>query len=196
MKGSLERGIKFYNTKRYEQALNEFHATGIEPSENNDLAYYTGLSLTQLEKYDDALMYLEMVVNSHSSLLHVYQSRMILGYIYAETNRFKLAEFEYIKLLEAGMESTQIYSSLGYIYYSQKKIQKSLDSLQKAIKLDPMYPNALNSLGFIYAQENIDMEKALWYCKKAVKYNSNNPAYLDSLGWAYFKNNNLYNRLC
>ena len=42
MKGSLERGIKFYNTKRYEQALNEFHATGIEPSENNDLAYYTG----------------------------------------------------------------------------------------------------------------------------------------------------------
>ena len=191
MDENIERGVKLYNIKRYEQALKEFKESDSSPAEDNDLAYYLGLTLTQLEQYEEGLLYLEQVVNSHTSFLHIFQSRMILGYIYSVTGRYKLAEFELKKLQEMGMESTQIFASLGFIYYCQKNIEASIETLEKAVALDPEYPNALNSLGFIYAEEKIDMKKALHYCKKAVELRPEHPAYLDSLGWAYFKNGEL-----
>jgi tetratricopeptide (TPR) repeat protein len=188
MEASIQRGIKFYNTKRYQQALEEFRAMDEDPSENSELAYYIGLTLTQLGRYDEGLLYLEQVVNSHTSFLHIYQSRMILGYIYSVTGRYKLAEFEFKKLIDLGMESIQIYASLGYIYYGLKRVEDGVQMLSKALELDPDYPNALNSLGYIFAEEDIDHKKALDYCKRAVQSKPNNPAYLDSLGWAYYKN--------
>ena len=187
MNGDVQRGIRFYQTKKYEQALTEFRECGKDPSSDTELAYYTGLALTQIGQHEDALIYLEMVVNDHDSFLHIYQSRMILGYIYAVTGRFKLAEFEYNKLIEYGLESVQIYASLAFIYYCQNKIDDSIQLLDKAIALDPTYPNALNSLGFIYVEEGIDVSRGLDYCRKAVKLKPNNAAYLDSLGWAYYK---------
>jgi tetratricopeptide (TPR) repeat protein len=187
MDDRIALGIKHYNSKRYEKALAEFQSSDVDPAENSDLAYYIGLTLTKLEKYDDALIYLEQVVTSHKSFLHVYQSRMILGYIYAITNRYRLAEFEFQKLLDAGLESTQIYASMGYIYYSQGKTHESVEYLEKALALDPLYANALNSLGYIYAEEETELVKALEYCKKASELKPENSAYLDSLGWACYK---------
>jgi tetratricopeptide (TPR) repeat protein len=191
MEASIQRGIKFYNTKRYQQALEEFRAVDDDPSENSELAYYIGLTLTQLGRYDEGLLYLEQVVNSHTSFLHIYQSRMILGYIYSVTGRYKLAEFEFKKLLELGMESIQIYASLGYIYYNLDRVDESIQMLSKSLGLDPDYPNALNSLGYIYAAEDLNYEKALAHCKRAVALSPNNPAYLDSLGWACYKSGDL-----
>ena len=191
MEASIQRGIKFYNTKRYQQALEEFRSVDDDPSENSELAYYIGLTLTQLGRFDEGLLYLEQVVNSHTSFLHIYQSRMILGYIYSVTGRYKLAEFEFRKLLDLGMESIQIYASLGYIFYGLNRVDESVQMLSKSLGLDPDYPNALNSLGYIYAEEDLDYQKALDYCKRAVQLRPANPAYLDSLGWACYKNGDL-----
>jgi len=187
MEASMERGIKLYNSRRYERALQEFRSCGVDPAEDSNLAYYVGLTLTKLERYDDALIHLEMVVTSHTSFLHVYQSRMILGYIYAITRRYRLAEFEFRKLLEAGLESTQIYASLGYISYSQGNVEDSITFLKRSLAIDPAYPNALNSLGYIYAEEGIELVQALEYCRKASELKPDNAAYLDSLGWVYCK---------
>jgi len=187
MQANVKRGIKLYNARRYERALEEFRSSGVDPAEDSNLAYYVGLTLTKLERYDDALMHLEMVVTSHTSFLHVYQGRMILGYIYAITGRYRLAEFEFKKLLEAGLESTQIYASLAYISYSQGNVEDSVSFLKKSLAIDPAYPNALNSLGYVYAEEGIELVRALEYCRKASELKPDNAAYLDSLGWVYFK---------
>jgi tetratricopeptide (TPR) repeat protein len=154
-----------------------------------EFMYYKGLCLTKLGRYNEALHYLEQVVNSDLGFLYIYQSRMILGYIYSVTDRFKLAEYEFNKLLTEGVESVQIYSLLGYVAYSQNKIPQSISFLKKALKIDANYPNALNCLGFIYAEKNIDTVEAIILCKKAVNLKPENYAYLDSLGWAYYKNN-------
>jgi tetratricopeptide (TPR) repeat protein len=187
MNYSVEQGKRLYVLKKYEQALTELEGTGIEPSENLELAYYMGLSLTQLKRYDEALLYLEQVVSSREDFLHVTQCRMILGYIYAETGRYQLAEFEFLRTLQGGVKSLQVYASLGHVYYQMRRIDDSINTLKTALSLDGNYPSALNSLGYIYAEENIDNEKAIELCKKAVKIKPKNPSYLDSLGWAHYK---------
>lgn len=187
MKKSMKAGIRLYRTRRYEQALREFQSVDRDPSSDPRLSYYLGLCYTQLERYDEALLYLEQVVTSSENLLQIYQSRMILSYIYSTTGRFRLAEFELEQLLESGFESAQVYAAYGFATFMQGRTDESLEYLQKAVTLDPVNPNALNSMGFIMADKDIDPEGALSYCRRAVELKPENPAYLDSLGWAYYK---------
>ncbi|MDC7225279.1 MAG: tetratricopeptide repeat protein [Spirochaetales bacterium] len=178
---------QLFKLGKYRQALSEFLKVSDEPLENPDLSYYMGLCYSKIEEWDDALLYLEQVVNSHDDILRIYQSRMILSYIYTITGRIKLAEFELNKLIEEGFESPQVYSNYSYIYYESGKVEKSIEYLYLALDLDPENPNALNSIGYILADRGIDVDMAVTYCQKAVKAKPENPAYLDSLGWAFFK---------
>ena len=187
MKPSIKQGIRWYSSQRFEQALNEFKSIEQTASNQPELSYFIGLCLTQLEKHEEALLYLDKVVNSDFSILHIFQSRMVLGYIYSVTNRHKLAELEFKEILESGFESTQAYAALGYVLYYQNKIEESIENLKKALEIDPANANALNSLGYILAEEEQNLEYGLKLCRKSVSLSPNNSVYLDSLGWVLMK---------
>ena len=187
MNEKFERAVKLYHAHRFEQALAALKEVETETGESPELDYYTGLTLTQLGRYEDALLALEKVVSSHFSFLHIMQARMVLGYIYSVTGRYRLAEFEFTKVSELGLQSSQALAALGFVYYAQKKVKESIEALKKALELEPRNPNALNSLGFIYAEEKIDPQKAVALCRQAVEVAPRNAAYLDSLGWALYR---------
>jgi len=168
-------------------ALEELNGFSEDPSSDPELCYYLGLCLTQLERYDEALLFLEQVVTTDLNILHIYQSRMILSYIYTKTGRFKLAEFELESLLDSGYESAQVYAAFGFVDYQSGRITEALSHLHKALALDPNNVNAMNSLGYVLAEEGKDLELALSLCRRAVERQPENPSYLDSLGWVYFK---------
>ena len=186
----LEEGIKLFRLNRWEPALAELlkvDTDGFSAEETADLAYYLGLCYTKLKRYDDALLYLEQVVTSSPNPLRLYQCRMTLAYIYVTTGRSKLAEFELGRLVEGGFESVQMYTTLAYAAWSQRHYQKAVDYYEKAIELDENNPTALNGLGYILADSDLDVSKGLRLCRKAVDKKPQSAAYLDSLGWAYFK---------
>jgi tetratricopeptide (TPR) repeat protein len=184
---SFTEGVRLFKNKRYEAALKEFLALETGEEEYPELSYYLGLCYTHLEKYDEALLYLEQVVASEAGLIHLYQGRMLLGVIYAITRRYRLAEFEFRKLLDDGFESAKVYSALAYAVFLQKKAVESIALLEKALEMEDDNANALNSLGFILAEQNTRLGTALKYCERAVEKNSKNPAYLDSLGWVHYR---------
>jgi tetratricopeptide (TPR) repeat protein len=188
MKDNLQTGIRLYQKGKYEQALSLFLNLHVDAAEHAELSYYMGLCYTKLEKYDESLLYLEQVVTSDLGFAFIFQSRMILGYIYAITGRYKLAEFEFNRLIKEGFESAKVYAALAYVLYAQEKSEESLDILKNALSLEPENANALNSFGFILADTDKTPSIAVEYCKKALSQKPDNPAYLDSLGWAHFKN--------
>jgi tetratricopeptide (TPR) repeat protein len=183
----LDRAVRSYESKRYRQALQDLMSLDENPAENIEIAYYLGLCHAQLGEYDEALVYLEQVVTTHTDILRVYQGRMLLAYIYCMTKRYKLAEFELKQVLASGFESAQVYSACAFIQYEQDMVTESLESLRNALELDPGNANAHNSLGFILADEELELENAVRHCKVAVKSRPEYPAYLDSLGWACYK---------
>jgi tetratricopeptide (TPR) repeat protein len=188
--GALKEGIRLFRLSRWEPALAELlkvDTDGFSAEETADLAYYLGLCYTKLKRYDDALLYLEQVVTSSPDPLRLYQCRMTLAYIYAISGRSKLAEFELGKLVEGGFESVQIYTTLAYAAWSQRHYQKAVDYYEKALELDENNPTALNGLGYILADSDLDVPRGLRLCRRALDKKPQSPAYLDSLGWAYFK---------
>jgi Flp pilus assembly protein TadD len=112
---------------------------------------------------------------------------MVLGYVYAVTGRHKLAEFEFAKVCDLGLQSSQALAALGFVLYAQRKVPAAVETLTKSLDIDPANANALNSLGFILAEEKLDPARAVTLCRRAVDASPRNPAYLDSLGWALFR---------
>ena len=65
--------------------------------------------------------------------------------------------------------------------------EESIIRLKRSIELDPGDPEALNYLGYMYAEENKNLDEAEALIKKALRISPENGAYIDSLGWVYFK---------
>ena len=184
----LAEGMKLYQHKQYEDALEAFlKISSKDPEINFDLAYYIGLCYASLLQYDDALVYLEQIITAGTDIARVYQCRLILAFIYTKTGRPRLAEFELSKLLDSGYESPQVHTSMAYLDYTRGNTERATELYEKALQLNPENATALNGLGYILADTEKDLTRALILCKKALDAQPDNPAYLDSLAWTYYK---------
>ena len=94
----LEDGIQLYNEKKYQDALAFFLSAKSEKEDVvTEINYYTGLTYMRMFQYENALEFLEQVVTANADIAKVYQCRLILAFIYAKTDRTRLAEFELAK---------------------------------------------------------------------------------------------------
>jgi Flp pilus assembly protein TadD len=80
---------------------------------------------------------------------------------------------------------------LAYAAWVQKHYKQAVEYYEKALDLDVNNTTALNGLGYVLVDTDMDLLRGLRCCKKAVDLKPNSPAYLDSLGWAYYKNGEL-----
>ncbi len=191
---NFQKAIDLFEKKEWKAALALFLKIDahIENEElQAELAYYMGLCYAKLNRLDDALLYLEQVITLGSDPLRIYQCRMALAYVYAVTGRTRHAEFELQKLLESGYESPQMYATLGYTAWAQKRAESAIVFYENALKLDANNSNAINGLGYILCDSEIDIPRGMGLCRQAVDLQPQNPAYLDSLGWAFYKSGNI-----
>jgi tetratricopeptide (TPR) repeat protein len=183
----MKAAVQLYQKGQYAEALEAFLGTELDQDDYPEFSYYLGLCYARLRKYEEALLYLEQVVTSDLGFAQVYQARMLVGFIYAETQRLRLASFEFKKLLDEGYESAKVHAALAHVLFLEKKVDESLACLEKALKLEPANASALNSMGYVLAESGTKLNVAYLYCAKAVKLRPDHPAYLDSLGWVLHK---------
>ena len=75
----------------------------------------------------------------------------------------------------------------GSTFEREKRYADAEVQFKKVLASDPQHASALNYLGYMLADQNMELDAALGYIKKAVDLDPANGAYLDSLGWAYFR---------
>jgi tetratricopeptide (TPR) repeat protein len=191
---TLKEGMQFYNLKQWDKALQKLllvEADLLDGKERMEHTYYMGLCYTKLERYDDALLYLEQVVTAGGNALRSYQCRLTLAYIYLVTKRAKMAEFELRRLQQNGFESAQLYNTLAYAAWTQRRYKQAIEYYEQALDIDDTNTTAMNSMGYILADTGRDVTRGLRFCRKAVDRKPESAAYLDSLGWAYYKRGEL-----
>ncbi len=72
-----------------------------------------------------------------------------------------------------------------------KKVPESIAAFERLISLKPDHGAALNYLGYMFADRNENLDRALELVTRAVELEPSNAAYLDSLGWIQFRLGNL-----
>jgi Flp pilus assembly protein TadD len=84
-------------------------------------------------------------------------------------------------------KSADLHFNLGTAYDKLNRFDDVVRAMETAIQLDPHHADALNYLGYSYADRGIKIDQAISLTKQAVALKPENGYYVDSLGWAFFK---------
>jgi len=79
------------------------------------------------------------------------------------------------------------YFQLGAASERAHQFKQAEDYFRKCLALSPDFAEALNYLGYMWADRGENLQEAHEMIEKAVKMEPKNAAFLDSLGWVLFK---------
>ncbi len=102
---------------------------------------------------------------------------------------------EAIKVLEGMLKRysdneeqlSKIRSYLSVAYVNLGNYAKGESELELVLESNPDEPGTNNDLGYLYAEQGKNLEKAETMIRRALQAESENYAYLDSMGWVLFK---------
>ncbi len=106
-------------------------------------------------------------------------------YLLRERNLDKAVQ-AFVRLLKEFPKEKNDHYYLGVVYYQANKLDLALEKLNKALELDPEFPDALNMIAYAFSRKG-NFEKAIEYFKRyaSVLPGAANP--LDSLAELYFQ---------
>ncbi len=93
--------------------------------------------------------------------------------------------------LDSAPDNPNLYSTLGDLYFSEKKFAETIKAYEQSLTLEPNNPHVLNNLAWIHSTCEVkrfrDPEKALYLAEKAAGLEES-PYILDTLAECYYAN--------
>jgi tetratricopeptide (TPR) repeat protein len=88
---------------------------------------------------------------------------------------------------DANRLNAQFYFQLGASHERAGNIADSVKAFRKALELKPGFADALNYVGYMWAERGENLDEAHSMIKKAVELEPDNAAFLDSYAWVLHK---------
>jgi Flp pilus assembly protein TadD len=84
-------------------------------------------------------------------------------------------------------KNDKYHFTLGALYDENKQRSASIEEMRKTIELNPKNAQALNYLGYTYAEDGNHLDEAERLVKRALAIEPEDGFYIDSLGWVYYR---------
>src|SRR5208282_1002073 len=154
--------------------------------------YFLALAQIDLDKASEALATLDKARQrfSQSFALEFYTSLAFSREkSYPEALRHLVAAEVIAKATDPSQLNEGFYFQLGATYERSGDVAQAEQYFEKCLKLAPEFAEALNYLGYMWAEHGTNLSRARELIEKAVKAEPKNAAYLDSMAWVLFKLN-------
>lgn len=112
---------------------------------------------------------------------------ILLASFYQDENEQQLAEDVLFDGIKAYPENHHLLFELALLLEQQKRYFEAIEIMEQVIALEPNHAEALNFVGYTWADHNMHLEKALDYIQRANELLPDNGFILDSLGWVYYR---------
>ncbi len=179
-------GKVYEETQQYSLALyNYIKANSLQP--DLDLMLHIGYLYGIKKDYDTAMRYFNMASVKEPSNSRPYFFKGLMS-IWQED--YSTAERNIQQAISLDEKSETYYFYLAIVMEKMARLNMAIESLEKAIKNNPRSARAYNYLGYLYADNNMNIDESLTLIQKALDIEPDNGAYTDSLGWAYFRKGN------
>ncbi|MDH4373021.1 MAG: tetratricopeptide repeat protein [Verrucomicrobiota bacterium] len=183
-------GVVALEEKQFERARNHFERAilinpGLEPA-HTDLA----VALLSLLRPEEAVNVLD---RARKEVPPSFRIEYLSGVARSQLKRFDQALEAYSAAEKLGstnqppLTDHRFYFQVGALLERKGDETKSIEYLEKALELKPDYDDALNHLGYMWAEKGKNLPKARAMIEQALKAEPENPAYMDSMGWVLFK---------
>jgi len=154
-----------------------------------DLAAHLEVALLQIEqgRWEDAVGQIESALDVSAPQEPPAELFTALGLAHQTGKQYKKAEEAYQRAVQAAPKELKPYLYLGALYHRTERFADAEQAYLQAEEIDPSDPDLLNSLGYLYADQGIHLERAVTLIERALSHDPRSGAYLDSLAWAYFR---------
>lgn len=155
-----------------------------------DSTHYTNAILIRAFHYRDAgntKKAISILADAHLNHPKTSDFILYLGAFHEETDNFDEAIAYYKKGITVDEKNTSFHFREGVILDKQNKRKECIEKMKVVIHLDPENTNALNYLGYTYADMGLNLVEAEQLIKKALSYKPEDAYITDSLGWLYYK---------
>jgi tetratricopeptide (TPR) repeat protein len=185
-------GTFAYDAKDYAKATDYFQrAIVTNPDMERAYLELAGLQI-DIDQAGEALKTLE---KARAKFPNNFTVEFFSGIAYSRLKSYSEAVKHFVAAEIIGKASDpkkltpQFYFQLGAACERNHDYEQSEKYFEKCLELSPDFADALNYLGFMWADRGVKLEKARVLIEKAVKLEPENAAYIDSLGWVLFKLN-------
>lgn len=178
--------------KKPAEAADHFSKSLLVSPELESAYYFLALAQIDLNKNSEALATLDKARQkfAQSFVLEFYTA---LAYGRQKDYDQALRHFVAAEVIAKATDPTQLnegfYFQLGATCERKGDYSQAEQYFEKCLQLLPDFPEALNYLGYMWAEHGVKLDKAREMIEKALKAQPKNAAYLDSLAWVLFKLN-------
>ncbi len=142
------------------------------------------LALQQAKRYQESLAMVEELLKEKPNDAKYLSLRLSIE---REAEDLAAAEVTARKLCENEPKNDIHQFLLATILDGLGKKNEAIASMKAAIELNPRNANALNYLGYTYAEQGQNLQEAETLIQRALAEEKDNGYFLDSLGWVYFR---------
>lgn len=174
-----------YQEEDYENALEHLTYIGADSKEFEESVYLQTRIYQKKEELDKAITLLRKHISMEDSRSpHFYA---LLSSLYQE----KGDNLPAISLMETAVtlypDNIQLFFEYGLLLEKNGMYEQAVNSMERVLELQPEHAEALNFIGYTWADNNINLELALQYIIRATELKPDNGFIIDSLGWVYYR---------
>ncbi|MBM3847652.1 MAG: tetratricopeptide repeat protein, partial [Verrucomicrobia bacterium] len=157
----------------------------------NEPAYYD-LAVAQING-GRAREGLETLDEARGRFRDTFQTEFFAGIAHSRLKEYSNAvhRFTSAEVIAAARDTNRLthlfYFQLGASHERNKDLDAAERYFRKSLAIAPGFAEALNYLGYMWAEAGIRLKEALPLIEKAVELEPKNAAFLDSLAWVHFK---------
>jgi tetratricopeptide (TPR) repeat protein len=209
-------GFLLYEQHRYAESAKRFERVLAASPREYEVAFFAGVALHRVNRDDAATRAFERVPPHHEyyaeartqiAALHERRGRYAEALaeieralasepsreleLYAAQLRSKSGDFDgavaYLEgLLASAPEDDEILYNLGVVYGEKDRDEEALRYMELALEKNPDNADALNFIGYTWAEHGENLEQAEQYITRAMELRPDNGYIVDSLGWVYY----------
>jgi tetratricopeptide (TPR) repeat protein len=138
----------------------------------------------ELGRIHEAIAFLKNII---SQVTPTADLLFYLGSFYEEVENYSESETAFLQGLKIAPENIRILFRLGVLYDKKGNREAAIREMKTVIQLEPNHTNALNYLGYTYADMGISLDEAEQLVLKALETQPDDGYIIDSLGWVYYK---------
>ncbi len=182
-------GVIYSDLEQFDAALEVLKGVEPEQEEFEDAVFLRAKILHQQGNIPEALAMLGTYMAAGATRRPLFYN--MAASLYQDSDQLELAT----NILEEGFrlypENERILFDYGIQLERTKELEKAISIMEKLLLVDPDHAEALNFIGYSWADTDRHLEKALAYISRAMDLKPGNGYIQDSLGWVHFKLGNL-----
>ncbi len=178
-------GVILAQAEKYEQAVSELQMVDSDAEEYGSAVILRVRILRFLDRPEQAVEVLEKAVQHEQS--RSPDMYVLLAALYQLQNKSDLGRKTFDRALSAFPGNDELLYDYGLFLDTLGSQEEALSVMQELIRRQPEHGEALNYVGYLWADKSIHLDKALEYIQRAVRLKPDNNYILDSLGWVYYR---------